>query len=173
VIDEPYGELLSFVRIIRSKFHQQKPSTRGKEIQVWRSLSLEPVDNASFKTFKPDRTEPQYLRNVVGRRKRIGIGKANERAVLRAAERYLDGLLVLRPAEAGMHLVADLAPALARRMDDQEAARRAAAAGIAVVPLSASYLQAPRRQGLLLGYAAVAEPAIAPAARRLAAALTG
>ena len=96
---------------------------------------------------------------------------ARQAALLRAAARHLDGLLVLRPAEAGMHLVAELAPALARRMDDQEAARRAAAAGIVVVPLSASYLQAPRRQGLLLGYAAVAEPAIGPAVRRLAAAL--
>jgi len=96
---------------------------------------------------------------------------ARQAALLRAAARHLDGLLVLRPAEAGMHLVAELAPSLARRMDDQEAARRAAAAGIVVVPLSASYLQAPRRQGLLLGYAAVAEPAIGPAVRRLAAAL--
>jgi len=77
---------------------------------------------------------------------------SRQAALLRAAERHLDGLLVLRPAEAGMHLVAELAPAVAKRMDDHEAARRAEAAGVAVVPLSASYLQAPRRQGLLLGY---------------------
>src|ERR1700737_2905577 len=88
MIDELYGELLSFVRIISSKFHQQKPSTRGKKIKVLRSLSLEPVDNTSLKTFKADRTELQYLWNVVGRAKRIFISQSNKRAVLRAMGQF-------------------------------------------------------------------------------------
>src|SRR5437762_6807832 len=83
MIDELYGELLSLVRIIGSKFHQQKPSTRGKKIKVLRSLSLEPVDNTSLKTFKPDRTEPQYLRNMIGCEERISIPQSNKGAVLR------------------------------------------------------------------------------------------
>src|SRR2546429_1143359 len=88
MIDELYGELLSLVRMIGSKFHQQKPSTRGKKIKVMRSLSLERVDNTSLRTFKPDRTEPQYLRNMIGCEERISIAQSNKGAVLRTVNQF-------------------------------------------------------------------------------------
>lgn len=97
--------------------------------------------------------------------------QARQRALIDAASRHLVGLLDLAPDEAGMHLVASLAPALAARMDDTAAAARAAAAGIAVMALSGFYAGRPRRQGLLLGYAAFDETAIEDAAKRLARAL--
>lgn len=70
-----------------------------------------------------------------------------------------------------MHLVADLAPALAARMNDHAAAARAATTGIGAPALSDYYLGPPQRQALLLGYAAVPEPAIEHGIKRLAAAL--
>src|SRR5262249_19536013 len=81
---------------------------------------------------------------------------ARQTALLAAADRHLQGSLDLSPASAGMHLIAGLAPRLAARMDDRLAASRAAAHGITVAPLSAFHMAAPRRQGLLLGYAGVA-----------------
>src|SRR5690606_38502487 len=97
--------------------------------------------------------------------------EARQRALLDAARQHLDGLLALVPDAAGMHLVADLGPALAGRMSDREASTRAHAAGIAAPPLSAYFAGRPTRAGLLLGYAAVPEAAMEPAMRRLAAAL--
>lgn len=97
--------------------------------------------------------------------------EARQRALLDAARRHLDGLLALVPDAAGMHLVADLGPALAGRMSDREASARAHAAGIAAPPLSAYFAGRPTREGLLLGYAAVPEAEMEPALRRLAAAL--
>jgi len=96
-----------------------------------------------------------------------------QKALLKAAERHLSDLLRVDPAPAGMHLVARLDAALARRMDDAEASRRAAAAGIVAPPLSAYYAKTPRSQGLLLGYAGFDEAAIGEAVLALAAALKG
>ncbi len=103
-------------------------------------------------------------------------------ALVAAGRRHLQGLLELAPDEAGLHLVAPLAPELAARMDDRAAAARARAAGIVVHALSDFYLAAKglggraatprRRQALLLGYAAVPVGAVEPAVRRLAAALS-
>lgn len=99
--------------------------------------------------------------------------QARQQALLAAAERRLGGLLLLRPDEAGMHLLADLAPALQRRCTDGEASDRAAAAGLVAPPLSAYHFAAGagRRQGLLLGYAAVPEAEMPRAVERLAQAL--
>lgn len=91
-------------------------------------------------------------------------------ALLAQANR-LDDLLVLNPASAGMHLLADLAPKLALRMTDREAAARADAAGVTAVALADFYAGKPRRQALLLGFAAFSEQAGALAIERLAAAL--
>jgi GntR family transcriptional regulator/MocR family aminotransferase len=73
--------------------------------------------------------------------------------LLRAARRRLDGLVDVRPAEAGMHLVAEL-PAAA---DDVAIAARASEAGVVVRPISTQYLGRPDRRALLLGYAGVPE----------------
>ena len=75
--------------------------------------------------------------------------------------------LLLAPSAAGMHLVGRLAPGL----DDRAIAFTAAAAGVEAPALS-SYYQGPAAvQGLLLGYAGVPEPAVAPGVTRLAAAI--
>jgi len=95
-----------------------------------------------------------------------------QRALLRAIDTHLKGLLTAEPAEAGMHLVARLTPALLKRMTDVEAADRAAMAGVVAKSLS-GYSALPKPpQGLVLGFAAFDEAAIEDAARQLAEALT-
>jgi GntR family transcriptional regulator/MocR family aminotransferase len=94
-----------------------------------------------------------------------------QQVLLAAGRRHLGGLLKLEPDDAGMHLLARLAPALARRMTDREAAGRAEAAGIAVSPLSSYFMEGPGAQGLLLGYAGVPDTEIHDGVRRLAKAL--
>jgi len=94
-----------------------------------------------------------------------------QQALLAAAGRELDGLLSLSPDESGMHLLATLAPPLARHLDDRAAAACAAAAGIVTAPLSTFYAGPPQRQGLLLGYAGFDAAALAAATGRLARAL--
>ncbi|MGE0118989.1 MAG: PLP-dependent aminotransferase family protein [Dongiaceae bacterium] len=96
-----------------------------------------------------------------------------------AAQRHLGGLLQFGPDPGGMHLVGYLQDGLAARMDDREASRRAAAAGIAAPALSVHWIGPgsgrgigqPRRQGLILGYAALPERQVDAAVRRLAKAL--
>jgi GntR family transcriptional regulator/MocR family aminotransferase len=70
-----------------------------------------------------------------------------------------------------MHLIARLTPALSARMDDREASRRAAGAGITALALSSYYAGAPGEQGLVLGYAGFDAGLIDGAARALAKAL--
>ena len=92
-------------------------------------------------------------------------------ALLAALGEHAGGLLTAQRQDGGMHLIARLAPTLARRVDDAEASMRAAAHGIAAPALSAFYREAPPRQGLLLGYAGVPIEEMEPAMRRLVAAL--
>jgi GntR family transcriptional regulator/MocR family aminotransferase len=87
--------------------------------------------------------------------------------LVEAAAGDLRGLLDVRPAEAGMHLVGWLPD----RTDDREAMRRAAARGVEAIALSMYGIEPPARGGLLLGYAAVGEAGIRAGVRRLAAAL--
>jgi len=112
---------------------------------------------------------------------------ARRSCLLAAAERHLGALLEVEPDQAGLHVVAHLAPELAARMDDRVAEARAAAAGLTAPALSSFYLGAPGDgasrdggghgsrcgQGLLLGYAAVAEPEIEKGIETLARALGG
>ncbi len=107
---------------------------------------------------------------------------ARRACLLAAAERHLGALLEVDPDEAGLHVVARLAPGLAARLDDRAAEARAAAAGLTVPALSSFYLGASRDgpgtgppcgQGLLLGYAAIAEPEIEKGIETLARALGG
>ncbi len=110
----------------------------------------------------------QFAAHVRRMRRLYGQRRRDLMAILEAR---LGGLLDARPADAGMHLVAALNPALAARMDDVEAARRAAAAGVAAPALSPHYADAPAGQGLLLGFGGFDEAAMDAAAERLAAAL--
>ena len=96
---------------------------------------------------------------------------ARQAALLGAAGRHFDGLLEVGADPSGMHLVARLAPPLGRRMDDSEASRRAAAAGITAVPLSAHCSLRSPPQGLLLGFAGFPPRLLEESAARLAEAL--
>ena len=97
--------------------------------------------------------------------------KVRQELLLTAARRHLGGLLELSADPGGMHLVGYLHPDLAQRMDDREASRRAAAAGIGVPALSSHWIGHAKRQGLLIGYTALSEREIDGAVGRLAAAL--
>lgn len=97
---------------------------------------------------------------------------ARRMAALLAEQPRFDGLLQLTPTTAGLHVVAMLTPALARRMSDSEAAALAANKGVAVEPLSAFFSGKPTRQGLILGFAGFPEAELRRAAARLASALS-
>jgi GntR family transcriptional regulator / MocR family aminotransferase len=92
---------------------------------------------------------------------------ARAQALIEAAGRDLGGLLEIGSPAAGLHTVGWLAPGV----DDQGAAPRAAAHGVWVQPVSHFAIEPLARGGLLLGFAAVDEAAIADGTRRLAAAL--
>jgi GntR family transcriptional regulator/MocR family aminotransferase len=99
--------------------------------------------------------------------------KVKQDLFLAAAQRHLGRLLAFGPDPGGMHLVGYLHGDLAARMDDREASRRAAAVGIAAPALSVHWIREPRkRQGLILGYAALPERQIDAIVRRLAKALS-
>jgi len=111
----------------------------------------------------------------IRRMRRVQAGR--QTALLSALARHLDDLLTVTLPPAGMHVVADLAPALAARLSDRQAAERAAKSGVSAQPLSAYHAPdapddpAARRQGLILGYAAFDAVALDAAAQRLAEAL--
>ena len=106
-------------------------------------------------------------------RRQRRIYRARQEMALAAAGKHLRGLLEVPPDPGGLHLVGFLAPALARRMNDVTASRRAAAAGVSVPPLSKYWIGRVGQQGLMLGYAAMAEGLIEPTIARLARALEG
>lgn len=82
-------------------------------------------------------------------------------------EKELKGFLDMRQPEAGMHTIGWLR----KGTDDRALARRAAAAGITTIPLSALYVGEKRRSGLVLGYSGYSERAIRDGVRKLAQAL--
>jgi GntR family transcriptional regulator/MocR family aminotransferase len=91
-------------------------------------------------------------------------------ALVAAVGRALPGLLEVRPAEAGMHLLGWLPDGV----DDREAARAGLAREVDAPPLSGFRARTTRRGergGLILGYAAYAPREIDAACLRLAAAL--
>ena len=101
----------------------------------------------------------------VRRMRRLYAGR--QEALLDTAKRHLAGLLEIDADEAGMHLIAWPSGALAGAMDDQSITQAAAKAGVTTLALSTTYAGKPVRQGLMLGYAAHDEDAIAIAGRRL------
>lgn len=72
---------------------------------------------------------------------------------LARAEELLGDLLVLRPAEAGMHLLG----LLPEWVDDRAVSAAAARLGVEAPALSSFYRREPPRPGLVLGYAGVGE----------------
>lgn len=93
---------------------------------------------------------------------------AQRQEALISAAGVLDGLLELVPSTAGMHLVADLAPRLRKRMTDRAATRLAAEAGVVVRPLADFFAGRPDRSALLLGFAGFGEDELARSVRVLA-----
>jgi GntR family transcriptional regulator/MocR family aminotransferase len=88
-------------------------------------------------------------------------------AALLEAMAPLSPFLLPEPTDAGLHLVAGLGPRLAGRCSDQAIAAAAAAAGVAVAPLSPLYAGLALRQGLMLGFAGFAEAETRAAIQRL------
>lgn len=91
-----------------------------------------------------------------------------QEALLAGIERHLARWLESAPDSAGMHLVARPIAAIASSFDDRAITMAAAAAGIAVSPLSACYASRRRRHGLILSYAGTPEPEIDRACATLA-----
>jgi GntR family transcriptional regulator/MocR family aminotransferase len=88
-------------------------------------------------------------------------------AALLEAMAPLSPFLLPEPTDAGLHLVAGLGPRLAGRCTDQTIAAAAAAAGVAVAPLSPLYAGLALRQGLMLGFAGFPEDETQAAMQRL------
>ena len=64
----------------------------GQQIEVRRALPAQAVDHGAFEALEADRLELENLRDVVGRRKGVGIAEADQRAVLRAVDQRHLGL---------------------------------------------------------------------------------
>lgn len=88
-------------------------------------------------------------------------------ALVEAADRELPGLLDVRPAEAGLHLVGRLPESV----DDLKASRFAHSEGVEAPAVSLYGIEPQPKKGLLLGYAAVTDQEIYTGIRRLAKAL--
>jgi GntR family transcriptional regulator / MocR family aminotransferase len=85
------------------------------------------------------------------------------RSLIDAIHLYMEGALEVIGAEAGMHLVALLTPG----SDDVAVSKKAAGKGISATPLSSCYFKAPRKSGLILGYAGAASHQIHDGVRKL------
>jgi GntR family transcriptional regulator/MocR family aminotransferase len=94
---------------------------------------------------------------------------ARRDALVAACARELAGLARLGPALSGMNAALNL-PA---RIADRAIVARAQKAGLRLMPLSRYCVGSPRRNGVLLGYAALTERQITAGVARLAAVLTG
>lgn len=90
-----------------------------------------------------------------------------QEALVEAAANLAADVLAVDPMEGGMHLIGRPGPAWTPVVTDAAAAAVLGQAGISAVALSAYHAGIPE-PGLLLGYAAVPERAIAPAVRRMA-----
>ena len=108
-----------------------------------------------------------HLGRHLRRTRKLHAGR--QAALLDAARDGAAGLLNVAPLEGGMHLVARPGPDWPPGLGDVAAVAALARAGIAAVALSAYHADPMRAApGLLLGYAAVPERAIAPAVTRMA-----
>jgi len=88
-------------------------------------------------------------------------------ALREAIARHAAGVLSTTPEPAGMHLICTLE----NGMNDREASKRAAKAGLLAPALSDYYAGQPFRQGLVLGYAGFDETVIDASIKKLAQAL--
>ncbi|SDL29937.1 PLP-dependent aminotransferase family protein [Aliiruegeria lutimaris] len=94
-----------------------------------------------------------------------------QRVLLEALANDCPDLLSASEEPSGMHLVARLAPALLKRMNDAEAAQRCREAGLQMRPLSVFFADTPTQQGLVLGFAGFDDDTIRNGVREMARAL--
>jgi len=92
---------------------------------------------------------------------------ARRLTALNRASRGWEDVFVLKPTDAGLHVVADLSP----DFSDREVRAALAQAGVTVGALSDYYLGRPRRPALLLNFAAFTEHEIVAGVARMGAAL--
>jgi GntR family transcriptional regulator/MocR family aminotransferase len=104
--------------------------------------------------------EGHFARHV--RRMRI-LYLARQKKLISAIRSFLGAQIEIVGTDAGMHLVA-LLPA---NIDDVKVSRMAAAAELAVTPLSSCYLRPRKQKGLILGYGGIDEPTIEKAIKGL------
>ncbi|HEV8431278.1 MAG TPA: PLP-dependent aminotransferase family protein [Pyrinomonadaceae bacterium] len=109
-------------------------------------------------------TEGHFARHI--RRMRV-LYAERQQALVNAAKSELEGLLEIRPSDAGMHLLGWLPEPVV----DRKAFRAATAAGVEVTPLSAYCIEPRKRGALRLGYTGYKPREIWRATRRLAQAL--
>ncbi len=110
-------------------------------------------------------SEGHFTRHI---RKMRSLYAKRQQVLVETAKRYLEGLLEVAPAEAGMHLVGWLP----QKTSDLAASEKAAAYGVEAAPLAAYSKNPLPRGGLVLGYAAVNAQQIKTGVRRLAQALS-
>jgi GntR family transcriptional regulator / MocR family aminotransferase len=91
------------------------------------------------------------------------------KALVNAIRNQMGNIVEVIGAEAGMHLVALLPPAT----DDVSVSKHAAQNGISAMPLSACYLNPPKRGGLILGYGGVNPRQIQDGIRELRVSIQG
>lgn len=108
--------------------------------------------------------EGHFLRHLRRMRKRY---EARRDALVQALEEELGGLLRPGPADAGLHLTAELAP----EINDIALYACAAEQEVTVVPLSWMYARPLTRNGLILGFASSTPEEIHDGVRRLAQAI--
>ncbi len=92
--------------------------------------------------------------------------RERQEALLDAGRKHLDGLLTIRPSQAGMHVLGWL-----HGLDDRKASAAANAVNIEAPPLSAYCVDVQMDPALLLGYGAVTPRQIKAGAETLARAL--
>ncbi|MGN6187542.1 MAG: PLP-dependent aminotransferase family protein [Conexibacter sp.] len=119
------------------------------------------VDQAALGEFIADGS---FVRHVRRMRK---LYAARQAKLIELAREHLDGLVDVRPAEAGMHVIGWLA----RGLDDTVVEQAARSAGVEVIALSRYALRPLDRFGILLGYAVADEAQTQAAVRKLAAAI--
>ncbi len=101
-----------------------------------------------------------FARHVRRMRKAYEI---RQNTLVSEVRRELPGMLRLRPANAGLHMIGYLPPGT----DDVEVARQALARGVEVSPLSRHFLGSPAASGLLIGFASIGEDGIRQGVSRL------
>ncbi len=132
--------------------------TAARELADLHSPSIEQAVLASFIV------DGHFVRHV---RRMLTLYAARQEALVEAASQNLAGVLEVRPAESGLHLVGRLP----ENADDRAASRLATAQGVEAIPISWYADGALRHRGLVLGYAAVSEDEIRDGTSKLAAAL--